>query len=151
MTPSIPILEYLPSLAIAMARLYPCFFLVPAFCFQHVRGMPRHAIVFSLALIPAPGIYHNLPALDYSMLALCGLLLKEAVLGFLLGMLLSMPFWLFESVGALLDNQRGALIAGQLNPLLAVALSAPDRENKLDAMKPLMTGIDNTKTCNCGL
>ena len=27
--------------------------------------------------------------------------------------------------------------------LLAVALSAPDRENKLDAMKPLMTGIDN--------
>ena len=118
MTPSIPILEYLPSLAIAMARLYPCFFLVPAFCFQHVRGMPRHAIVFSLALIPAPGIYHNLPALDYSMLALCGLLLKEAVLGFLLGMLLSMPFWLFESVGALLDNQRGALIAGQLNPLL---------------------------------
>lgn len=27
--------------------------------------------------------------------------------------------------------------------LLAVALSAPDRENKLDALKPLMTGIDN--------
>ena len=114
----IPVLEYLPSLAIAMARLYPCFILVPAFCFQHVRGMPRHAIVFSLALIPAPGIYHTLSGLDYSLLALGGLLLKEVVLGFLLGMLLSMPFWLFESVGALLDNQRGALIAGQLNPLL---------------------------------
>ena len=118
MPASMLILEYLPSLAIAMARLYPCFLLVPAFCFQHVRGMPRHAIVFALALIPAPGIYHTMSGLDYSLLALCGLLLKEAALGFLLGMLLSMPFWLFESVGALLDNQRGALIAGQLNPAL---------------------------------
>lgn len=118
MTPHIPYLEYLPSIAIAMARLYPCFYLIPAFCFQHVRGMPRHAIVFSLALMPAPGIHHNLLAFDYTLLALIGLILKEAVLGFLLGILLSMPFWMFESVGALLDNQRGALIGGQLNPSL---------------------------------
>ena len=118
MTPPIPVLEYLPSLAIAMARLYPCFYLVPAFCFQHVRGMPRHAIVFALALMPTPGIHHALSGMDYSLLALSGLMLKEAVLGFLLGILLSMPFWLFESVGALLDNQRGALIGGQLNPSL---------------------------------
>ena len=118
MAPQIPFLEYLPSLAIAMARLYPCFYLIPAFCFQHVKGMPRHAIVFSLALMPTPGIHHNLSGMDYSLLAIIALVLKEAVLGFLLGMLLSMPFWLFESVGALLDNQRGALIGGQLNPSL---------------------------------
>ncbi|MDN5391698.1 EscT/YscT/HrcT family type III secretion system export apparatus protein [Pseudomonas sp. FSL R10-0056] len=118
MAPQIAFLEYLPSLAIAMARLYPCFFLIPAFCFEHVRGMPRHVIVFALALIPAPGIYHALSGVNYTLLALGGLMLKEAMLGFLLGMLLSMPFWLFESVGALLDNQRGALIGGQLNPSL---------------------------------
>ncbi|WP_339429257.1 type III secretion system export apparatus subunit SctT [Pseudomonas taetrolens] len=111
-------LEFLPSIAIAMARLYPCFYLIPAFCFQHVRGMPRHVIVCSLALMPAPGIYHSLSGLELSGLALCGLIFKEAVLGVLLGILLSMPFWLFESVGALLDNQRGALIGGQLNPSL---------------------------------
>ena len=118
MTPQIPLLEYLPSLAIAMARLYPCFYLIPAFCFQQVRGMPRHVIVFALALLPTPGIYHALSGTNYSLLALSGLMLKEVVLGFLLGILLSMPFWLFESVGALLDNQRGALIGGQLNPSL---------------------------------
>ena len=118
MAPQIPFLEYLPSLAIAMARLYPCCFLIPAFCFEHVRGMPRHVIVFALALMPAPGIHHALAGMDYSLLALSGLLLKEAVLGVLLGILLAMPFWLFESVGALLDNQRGALIGGQLNPSL---------------------------------
>ena len=30
--------------------------------------------------------------------------------------MLALPFWLFESVGTLLDNQRGALSGGQLNP-----------------------------------
>ncbi|NNA98764.1 type III secretion system export apparatus subunit SctT [Pseudomonas gessardii] len=111
-------LEFLPSLLVGMARIYPCMFLVPAFCFQHVRGMPRHTIVMTMALFPTPGIHAALMGKDYSALMLCGLILKEAALGFLLGVLLFMPFWMVESVGALLDNQRGALAGGQLNPSL---------------------------------
>lgn len=111
-------LEYLPSLLISMARIYPCMFLVPAFCFQHVRGMTRHTIVMVVALFPTPGIHAALMGKDYSALMLGGLVLKEAALGFLLGVLLFMPFWMVESVGALLDNQRGALAGGQLNPSL---------------------------------
>ncbi|OPA94129.1 EscT/YscT/HrcT family type III secretion system export apparatus protein [Pseudomonas fluorescens] len=111
-------LEYLPSLLLGMARIYPCALLVAAFCFQHVRGMTRHTIVMVLALIPAPGIYAALVGTDYSALALAGLMIKEVALGVLLGVLLSMPFWMFEAVGALLDNQRGALAGGQLNPSL---------------------------------
>nr|WP_277990637.1 type III secretion system export apparatus subunit SctT [Pseudomonas sp. Marseille-Q1929] len=111
-------LDYLSSLVIAMARIYPCAMLVAAFCFQHVRGMPRHTIVLVLALLPAPGIHAALEGQDYSALMLGALVLKEVALGLLLGVLLSMPFWMFESVGALLDNQRGALAGGQLNPSL---------------------------------
>lgn len=111
-------LEFLPSVLIGMARIYPCAFLVAAFCFQHIRGMPRHTIVMVMALLPAPGIHAVLTNEDYSMLVLVALMLKEAALGFLLGVLLAMPFWMFESVGALLDNQRGALAGGQLNPSL---------------------------------
>ena len=111
-------LDYLSSLVIAMARIYPCAMLVAAFCFQHVRGMPRHTIVMVLALLPAPGIHAALEGQDHSALLLGALVLKEVTLGLLLGVLLSMPFWMFESVGALLDNQRGALAGGQLNPSL---------------------------------
>ncbi|EFQ65162.1 type III secretion system rscT [Pseudomonas fluorescens WH6] len=111
-------LEFLPSLVVGMARIYPCAFLVAAFCFQHIRGMPRHTIVMVMALMPAPGIHAALEELDYSALMLSALVLKEIALGLLLGVLLSMPFWMFESVGALLDNQRGALAGGQLNPSL---------------------------------
>ena len=111
-------LEFLPSLLIGMARIYPVAFLVAAFSFQHIRGMPRHTIVMAMALIPAPGIYASMAGTDYSALMLAGLVLKEIALGLLLGVLLSMPFWMFEAVGALLDNQRGALAGGQLNPSL---------------------------------
>ncbi|KAA0947099.1 EscT/YscT/HrcT family type III secretion system export apparatus protein [Pseudomonas sp. ANT_H14] len=114
----IPYLEYLPSLAIAMARIYPCAFLVPAFCFQHVRGMPRHVIVLVMALLPTPGIHAVLVDQEFTLLLISALVFKEVALGLLLGILLAMPFWLFEGVGALLDNQRGALIGGQLNPSL---------------------------------
>lgn len=111
-------LEFLPSLLISMARIYPCMFLVPAFCFQHVRGMTRHTVVMVVALFPTPGIHAALMGKDYSALMLGGLVFKEMALGFLLGVLLFMPFWMVESVGALLDNQRGALAGGQLNPSL---------------------------------
>ncbi|AZE82131.1 Type III secretion inner membrane protein (YscT,HrcT,SpaR,EscT,EpaR1) [Pseudomonas orientalis] len=111
-------LEYLPSLLIGMARIYPCGVLVAAFCFQHLRGMPRHVLVMVMALIPAPGIHAELAGQNYSAMMLGALALKEAALGVLLGVVLSMPFWMFESVGALLDNQRGALAGGQLNPSL---------------------------------
>ena len=111
-------LDFMPSLLIGMARIYPCAFLVAAFCFQHIRGMPRHAVVMVMALMPAPGIHAALAGQELSAMMLGALVLKEAILGFLLGVLLSMPFWMFESVGALLDNQRGALAGGQLNPSL---------------------------------
>ena len=111
-------LEFLPSLVIGMARIYPCGILVAAFCFQHIRGMPRHTLVMVMALMPAPGIHAALEGQDYSALMLGALVLKEVALGVLLGLLLAMPFWMFEAVGALLDNQRGALAGGQLNPSL---------------------------------
>lgn len=111
-------LEFVPSLLIGMARIYPCGILVAAFCFQHIRGRLRVTIVMVMALLPAPGIYAALEGHDYSALILAALVLKEVALGLLLGVLLSMPFWMFEGVGALLDNQRGALAGGQLNPSL---------------------------------
>lgn len=114
----LPYFDLLLSVALGMARIYPVAYLVPVFCLQHLRGLPRHAIVFALAMLPAPGIRQALLDAQVNWLTLGGLMLKELILGLLLGVLLAMPFWLYESVGALLDNQRGALIGGQLNPSL---------------------------------
>ncbi|MGE8187538.1 type III secretion system export apparatus subunit SctT [Pseudomonas sp. NPDC086278] len=106
------------ALTLGMARLYPCLLLVPAFAFREIKGMLRNAIVLALALIPMPGIRASLAGQSLDWLALGGLVLKESIIGLLLGLLLAMPFWMFESVGCLFDNQRGALIGGQINPAL---------------------------------
>jgi type III secretion protein T len=42
---------------------------------------------------------------------------KEYVIGFLLGYLVGWIFWVVQSAGALIDNQRGAAIASSIDPL----------------------------------
>ncbi|MXI45768.1 EscT/YscT/HrcT family type III secretion system export apparatus protein [Pseudomonas moraviensis] len=110
--------ELLNGIALSMARLYPCMFLVPAFLFKHLKGLPRYAVLTALALIPAPGIGQELSRLGKSWSDIFFLIFKEMILGTLMGLVLYLPFFLFSAVGVLLDNQRGALTGGQLNPAL---------------------------------
>ncbi|WP_241194401.1 type III secretion system export apparatus subunit SctT [Pseudomonas synxantha] len=105
-------------MALSMARVYPCAYMVPVFGFTLIRGFPRHALVLSLAIIPAGALHGQLDLTSLGLVSWATLIFKEVVLGVLLGLVLGLPFWLFESVGALLDNQRGALTGGQLNPAL---------------------------------
>ncbi|UYU33692.1 type III secretion system export apparatus subunit SctT [Siccibacter colletis] len=106
------------ALALGMARIFPCLLLTPVFNFSVVKGVMRAAIVVALSLFIAPTIKVEIDALEPDMLLLAGLVMKELVIGCLIGLLLAMPFWLFESVGGLFDNQRGALMGGQINPQL---------------------------------
>lgn len=110
--------DLLLAMALAMARLLPCMLLVPAFCGKYLKGPLRYGVAAAISLVPAPAISSVLSAGGIEGFAIVGLLLKELLLGALLGSLLYAPFWMFASVGALLDSQRGALSGGQLNPAL---------------------------------
>ncbi len=46
------------------------------------------------------------------------LIAKEGAVGLFLGILLSIPVWVAESVGAMFDNHRGAMTGQTFNPLL---------------------------------
>lgn len=116
--------ELLNGIALSMARLYPCMFLVPAFLFKHLKGLPRYAVLAALALIPAPGIGQELSRLEQSWTGIFFLIFKEMLLGTFIGLVLYLPFFLFSAVGVLLDNQRGALSGGQLNPALGTDVTA---------------------------
>ncbi|MEI2266962.1 type III secretion system export apparatus subunit SctT [Erwinia sp. CGal63] len=110
--------HFILALTLAMARIFPCLLLSPVFSFNAIKGGLRSGIVLALALFPAPMIQQQLAADDPSLFLLAALALKEVIIGVVIGLLMAMPFWLFESVGALFDNQRGALMGGQLNPQL---------------------------------
>ncbi|PIF22252.1 MULTISPECIES: type III secretion system export apparatus subunit SctT [Pantoea] len=106
------------ALSLGLARIMPCLLLCPIFSFSSLRGMIRNGIAISLSLFVAPVIKPEISGLLLNPWATVAIGLKEAVLGMMLGYLLAIPFWLFESVGALFDSQRGALNAGLLNPAL---------------------------------
>lgn len=110
--------HFILALTLAMARIFPCLLLSPVFSFNAIKGGLRSGIVLALALFPAPMIQQQLATGDPSLFLLAALALKEVIIGIVIGLLMAMPFWLFESVGALFDNQRGALMGGQLNPQL---------------------------------
>lgn len=110
--------ELMLGMGLAMARILPVMILVPAFCFKYLKGPLRYAVVCAVTLVPAPAIGRALSTQGDDWFGIAGLLLKESVLGVLLGSLMYAPFWMFASVGALLDSQRGALSGGQINPSL---------------------------------
>lgn len=93
-----------------------CFLIVPALSNRFLHGMLKTAVSIGICIPAAVGIFYQLQIVDVTPFNLIGYFLKEAVLGVLIGFLLALPFWLFESIGTLFDTQRGALMGEQLNP-----------------------------------
>lgn len=76
------------ALSLGMARIFPCLLLTPIFSFSVIKGMLRTAIAVALALFIAPGIKEQIDLLEPTMMALAGLVLKELLIGTMIGLLL---------------------------------------------------------------
>lgn len=135
------IFTFVLAVGLGMARIYPCLLLTPIFSFNAIKGSLRGAIVVALALFPAPMIQSYLLLHPPSLFLFGGLLLKEVLIGIIIGLFFGMPFWLFESVGALFDNQRGALMGGQLNPQLGPDVTPLGFLMQQSTIMLLMVGI----------
>jgi type III secretion protein T len=109
--------SYLMALAYTQPRILGMFVAVPIFNRQLVPGMLRFAVAAVFGAFAAPQLVPVLATTDFSTLQIVMLLLKEAFIGFTLGLLIAIPFWAFEAIGFFIDNQRGASVAATLNPL----------------------------------
>lgn len=114
----------LSALTLSLPRLLVCLVLVPAFSPSVLHGTLRTVVGLALALPVAYRLHAEWPAgsLGYSALGL--LAAKEAALGLLIGTVMSLPFWVFQSLGTYLDNQRGANAMQLSNPSVAGEASA---------------------------
>lgn len=107
----------LTSLALAQPRILAMFLLLPIFNRQVIPGLMLWGISTAFGILIAPMFQQKIHTIDLSATMWIALILKEVFIGFSMGYLLAIPFWIFESVGSLIDNQRGASIASTLNPL----------------------------------
>lgn len=98
-------------------RILGLFVLIPIFPQGVLPGMLRMGLAAGLGLVVAPSLMTAVSTMQWDAGQVVTLLVKEAFVGLCLGFLIAVPFWAFEAMGFLVDNQRGASIAGTLNPL----------------------------------
>ena len=109
--------SFLAALALTQPRILAMFIVLPVFNSHLVPGMVRFAIAAALGLVMVPVLQLQIAAVNWNAAWLVAVIFKEAFIGFVIGYLAAIPFWIFEAVGFLVDNQRGASIASTLNPL----------------------------------
>lgn len=109
--------QFLLALGCAMPRVLGLMIPIPIFNTALLPGLGRLAIAGGLAVVVAPSLLPSVVAMNLNAGQVTAMLLKEGAVGFVLGMLIAIPFWAFEGIGFFIDNQRGASIAATLNPL----------------------------------
>ncbi|KVD78017.1 type III secretion system protein [Burkholderia sp. ABCPW 14] len=108
-------------LAIAYARIAPVFYLLP---FLNDRVIVNTVLKNTIIFVVIGGLWSSMghPHAD-SGAALLALAMQEATAGLVLGVTLSLPFWVATAIGELIDNQRGATISDSIDPATGVEAS----------------------------
>lgn len=110
------VLSMLLSVAVCSVRFLAAFAVLPATADAALPTLVRNMLCLVLGGFLAwglpPGALQGLPAST-----LVGLVLKEALLGLVIGQVVSVVFWVAEGAGALIDNLAGFNNVQQVNPL----------------------------------
>lgn len=106
--------HWLLALLVAMARPTLMLSVHALFTRLQLGAIVRGAVAAVLALPMLPRIANLLPVGSGSDMTLMLLVGKEAVLGAVIGLPLSLPFWALDVAGDIVDQQRGAT-QGRLN------------------------------------
>jgi type III secretion protein T len=110
------LVDPLRVLAFAAARIGGAFIIFPMLEEKVVSGMARNCIIVSMGLIILPVVHAQMPE-KISMMMTVMLMGKEVFLGVLMGFGAALVFWVFDAVGAIIDQQTGSTLSGVMDPL----------------------------------
>jgi type III secretion protein T len=109
-------LDQVLPLAAAFPRALALMLTIPLFPKEGFAFLVRNAVAVSLLLGVYPLLAVQIPPLDWGVASWIGFALKEVFIGFILGYALGSIFWVFQSVGELIDNQIGLNNASIFDP-----------------------------------
>ncbi|HID8404690.1 TPA: EscT/YscT/HrcT family type III secretion system export apparatus protein [Serratia marcescens] len=105
---------YLISFILCTTRIVVVLFLFQNLTFIVMKGKLKYFVSCAFSLSPAMDLYYQLSSIDVTITFLITTVCKEVIIGFLMGFLFSVPFWIYEGIGSLIDNQSGRLMGEQL-------------------------------------
>jgi len=107
---------FIGTLALAMPRVLAMCAMLPLMNTQMLPRLLRYGLVAGLTLVVVPALEPRYAAGSFGGFELALIIVKEVFVGFVMGWLAAIPFWVFEAIGFVIDNQRGASLGAVLNP-----------------------------------
>lgn len=104
------------GMALSMPRILGALTIVPLFGRSNLGGFNRAAVAAAFTVPLLPLVFAQSATAGDPGGWILALIAKEAMLGFLIGFIVALPFWAAEALGFIIDNQRGATSASGNNP-----------------------------------
>jgi len=95
------------ALGIALPRTIMSLRQLPMFFVNTNPMRIRVAIAIAMSLPVAVLIYDQLGQRPLAVIEIVWIVIKEVLIGMIIGFLVSLPFWILQNIGVLIDNQRG--------------------------------------------
>lgn len=111
-----PLRHFLVVFGISLVRITAATAITPFLSTGLIEGRTRNSILFAWGLMIYPIVAPTMTGELGSTLNLLGLIVKELVIGILIGFTAAKVFWIAMSVGFFVDNQRGASMASSMDP-----------------------------------
>jgi type III secretion protein T len=112
-----PLQPYILATAFALARMVAMMTVFPVFDRLGVTGLIRNSVAIVLSIPFIPMIVAHLGSEQLSLGLIAALLLKEVIVGLVVGVVLAVPLYAAEAAGDILDLQRGSSSASLSDPL----------------------------------
>lgn len=110
--------HWLLVLTITLPRFLAIFLMLPFFRSEFISSTARNGVAIMLSVIVLPVVSHQLDTVEFNGLFFIVMIAKEAVLGMLIGYMVSIIFWAIASTGEMIDLQRGAMSAQMFTPIV---------------------------------
>lgn len=107
----------LTSILLSAPRIMAIFLLLPIFSKSAIPGVVRTGILLGVILFVWPAVATSYDPETVDVIHLAALIAKETLIGGVIGFAVGALFWGVEAAGFFIDNQRGAAIAGSVDPL----------------------------------
>ena len=119
MTETTSILHLIANIPLTSARTAAAFTILPFMNRQILSGFTKNSIVIAL-ILPLVALFPLKIQLNQPMafLIFIGIMIKEAFIGFMIGMLVGIVFWAAQNAGDFIDMQRGAFYALFYDPFV---------------------------------
>lgn len=104
-------------LLFSTARITAALIVAPFFSSQLITGLARNIVIINLTIILVPMVMVSMPADPFAASDFVVILLKEAFIGFIMGVIMGIVFFIADCAGAFIDTQRGSNMGQVFDPV----------------------------------